>query len=203
MSSARATVLREAAAARSLGAAERARRALVDLDRQGETITFVGVAARASVSRQFLYSQPDLRAEIERLRGQQQRAPARLSVRERASDESIRFRLSAALDENKRSREELAALREELALAHGRVRELELATRAVSAARTTSTGPPDTLCRPGGAFHRRGPPLNLLPLHKEPVAPMSMARPLSDASQSARGLSKRGLAARVCAHARA
>lgn len=132
MSSERAIVLREVAAARSVGAAERARRALVELDRQGETITFAVVAARARVSRQFLYSHPDLRAEIERLRGQHP-APARLPVRERASDESIRSRLRAALDENKRLREEIAALREELGLAHGRVRELELATRAGSA----------------------------------------------------------------------
>jgi hypothetical protein len=128
----RAIVLREATAARSIGAAERARGALVELARDGEPITFAVVAARASVSRQFLYSHPDLRAEIERLRGQQ-RTPARLPVRERASDESIRSRLRAALDENKGWREEIAALRDELGLAHGRVRELELATRAGSA----------------------------------------------------------------------
>jgi hypothetical protein len=54
-------------------------------------------------------------------------------VRERASDESTRSRLRAALDENKRLREEIAALREEVGLAHGRVRELELARRARSA----------------------------------------------------------------------
>jgi hypothetical protein len=128
----RANGLREAAAARSTGAAERARRALVELDRRGATITFAVVAARAGVSRQFLYSQPGLRADIERLRGEQ-RAPARLPARERASDESIRSRLRASLDENKRLREEIAALRDELGLAHGRVRELELATRAASA----------------------------------------------------------------------
>jgi hypothetical protein len=131
VTSERANGLREAAATRSVGAAERTRRALVELDRRGETITFALVAARAHVSRQFLYSHPDLRAEIERLRGQQ-RAPARLPARERASDESIRHRLRAALDENKRLREEIAALRDELGLAHGRVRELELATRAGS-----------------------------------------------------------------------
>jgi len=132
VTSERANVLRKAAAARSGGAADRARRALVELDRRGEMITFAVVAARASVSRQFLYSHPDLRPDIERLRGQQ-RAPARLPVRERASDESIRSRLRASLDENKRLREEIAALRDELGLAHGRVRELELATRAGSA----------------------------------------------------------------------
>jgi len=54
-------------------------------------------------------------------------------VRERASDESIRSRLCAALDENKRLREEIAALRKEVGLARGRVRELELATRVAGA----------------------------------------------------------------------
>jgi hypothetical protein len=54
----RAVVLSKAAAARSTGAAERARSALVELEREAETITFALVAARARVSRQFLYSQP-------------------------------------------------------------------------------------------------------------------------------------------------
>jgi hypothetical protein len=121
--------LHHAAAARSLEAEQRARRALVDLHRRGELISFAAVAARASVSRQFLYSHGGLRAEIEQLRGEQQRAPARLPARERASDESVRTRLRVALDENKRLREEVAELRDELALAHGHVRELELAAR--------------------------------------------------------------------------
>jgi hypothetical protein len=128
----RASVLSKAAAARSTGAAQRARSALAELERAGETITFALVAARARVSRQFLYSHPDLRADIEQQRGRQ-RAPARLPVRERAGDESIRVRLRTALDDNKRLREEIAALRDELALAHGRVRELELASRAQTA----------------------------------------------------------------------
>jgi Family of unknown function (DUF6262) len=146
----RASALGEAAAARSTGAAERARRALVELDRRGATITFAVVAAQAGVSRQFLYSHPDLRADIELLRGRQ-RAPARLPARERPSDESIRVRLRVALDEHKRLRDEIAALREELALAHGRVRELELAARAGSAG-CASPGPRDTPCGPA-ALH--------------------------------------------------
>jgi hypothetical protein len=127
----RAVVLSKAAAARSTGAAERARSALVELEREAETITFALVAARARVSRQFLYSHPGLRAEIERQRGHQ-RAPT-LPMGERARDESIRVRLRTALDDNKRLREGIAALRDELALAHGRVRELELARRAPEA----------------------------------------------------------------------
>jgi hypothetical protein len=61
------------------------------------------------VSRQFLYTHTDLRAEIERLRSEPTPALARQS-REHASHESIRTRLRVALDENKRLREEIAAL---------------------------------------------------------------------------------------------
>ena len=56
-------------------------------------------------------------------------APAGLPVPQRASDDSLRARLRAALDESQRQREEIAHLREELALAHGHVRELELDRR--------------------------------------------------------------------------
>jgi Family of unknown function (DUF6262) len=128
----RAVALSKAAAARSTGAAERARSALVELEREGKTITFALVAGRARVSRQFFYSHPGLRAEIEQQRGRQ-RAPVRLPIGERARDESIRVRLRTALEDNKRLREEIAALRDELALAHSRVRELELARRAPDA----------------------------------------------------------------------
>jgi len=76
------------------------------------------------VSRAFLYAHTELRAEVEALRAIDADAPARLPVRQRASEARVRARLRAALDENQRQREEIGALREELA--HGRVRELEL-----------------------------------------------------------------------------
>ena len=44
----------------------------------------------------------------------------------------MRARLRATLEENKRLRDEVAELGEELAIAHGRVREVELARRAAS-----------------------------------------------------------------------
>lgn len=121
--------LAEAAANRTLNAEHRVRAALRDLDAHGMTVSFAAVAKHARVSRAFLYAHAELRSEIEALRAAQAAAPARLPVRQRASDTSLRARLRAALDENKRQREELAALREELALAHGRVRELELDRR--------------------------------------------------------------------------
>lgn len=134
MSSERISALRSAAATRSLDAERRARNALAALDKQGEQITFKAVAAHANLSRQFLYSHGALRVEIDRLRAEQLRRPSRLPASERASDDSLRARVRSTLDENKRLREEIVALREELALAHGRVRESERTGRARGAA---------------------------------------------------------------------
>jgi len=121
--------LADAAARRTLDAEHRVRSALRELDSERAAVTFASVAKRAGVSRVFLYEHAELRAEIEALRSTQAAVPARLPVRQRASDASLRARLRAALDENQRQREQIAALREELALAHGRVRELELDRR--------------------------------------------------------------------------
>jgi Family of unknown function (DUF6262) len=121
--------LAETAAKRTLEAEQRVQSALRELDSEAATVTFVAVADRARVSRAFLYQHAQLRSEIEALRAAQTAGPARVPVRQRASDTSLRSRLRAALDEGQRQREELARLREELALAHGRVRELELDRR--------------------------------------------------------------------------
>ena len=121
--------LADAAARRTLDAEQRVRGALRELDRQGAAITFAGVAQRAQVSRAFLYQHAELRAEIEALRTAQAATSAPMPVRQRASDASLRARLRAALDESQRQREQIARLREELALAHGRARELELDRR--------------------------------------------------------------------------
>jgi hypothetical protein len=129
MSGRRSDALRKAAATRSLAAEERARRALAALQRRGQTISFQAVAAEAGVSRAFLYGRPQLRAAIEQQRDHRQPVPSRLPAGERASEESTRARLRGTLEENKRLRAENAQLRDELALAHGRVRELELARR--------------------------------------------------------------------------
>jgi hypothetical protein len=121
--------LADAAAKRTLDAEQRVHAALRELDSDGATVTFAAVAHRAGVSRAFLYQHAALRSQIEALRTVQASAPALLPVRQRASDNSLRVRLRAALDESQRQREEIARLRQELALAHGRVRELELDRR--------------------------------------------------------------------------
>jgi hypothetical protein len=112
-----------AAAARKRDAAlERTHHALRDLATRGEIITFQSVARAAAVSRQWLYQQPELRAEIERLREHRPSPPAR-AARERASESSLRQRVETLLDENRRLRKDNAALRDELALLYGERRQ--------------------------------------------------------------------------------
>lgn len=114
--------LNQAAVARHDRTVERAQRALRELATEGAAISFQAVAKRAGVSRQWLYTQPDLRAEIEQLRD---RVPTRddgVPARQRATEASLRQRLEALRAENQRLREENAGLKTELAIAYGRRR---------------------------------------------------------------------------------
>jgi transposase-like protein len=67
------------------------------MDRDGESITYAGVARSAGVDRSWLYTQSDLASEIQRLR-HETRGPLRPRPRhERASDASLKTRLHASL----------------------------------------------------------------------------------------------------------
>jgi hypothetical protein len=101
---------------------ERAHAAVRDLDHRGETISFQAVARHARVSRQWLYTQPELRAEIERLRARHPPAAARVPDAERAREASLRQRNTTLLAENRRLRDQIAELRAELAVAYGQSR---------------------------------------------------------------------------------
>jgi hypothetical protein len=118
------TPLATAARRKRKDAQTRARNALRELDQQGRAITFQAVASQAGVSRQWLYQQPELRAEIERLRDRPSQ-PAGPS-RERSSEASLRQRIQTLLDENRRLRDDNRELRRELALAYGHQREAAL-----------------------------------------------------------------------------
>jgi hypothetical protein len=86
--------------------------AIRQLDTAGETITFASVSQRSGVSRSWLYRQPDLRAEIDRLRA----APApTVPSAQRTSTDSQHRRLEATLDEIQRLKAENQQLRELLA----------------------------------------------------------------------------------------
>ena len=98
------------------------RRRCARLTGKGPEISFQAVARRAGVSRQWLYTQPELRQEIERLRD---RVPARrdgVPARQRASEASLRQRVESLRAENQRLREENASLKQELAIAYGQQR---------------------------------------------------------------------------------
>jgi len=115
--------LTRAAAARHQRAVERAEQALRDLAAEGAQISFQAVARRAGVSRQWLYTQPALRAQIERLRERPASPPTNgLPARQRTTDASLRQRLETLRAENQHLREENASLKAELALAYGQQR---------------------------------------------------------------------------------
>jgi hypothetical protein len=95
---------------RSEATRRRSIEALRRLHDRGEEVSFAALAREAGVSRAWLYRDPQLRAEIEKMKNGSHRRPARAPQktppRERASDESLR-ELRAALQA------ELVALREE------------------------------------------------------------------------------------------
>ena len=98
-------------------------RALRELDDAGTMITFETVARKAQVSRSWLYTQPDLRAEIERLRASGRRtALAPLPARQRSSDPSLQRRLEAINSRNRDLLDENTRLRRRLAGALGLLR---------------------------------------------------------------------------------
>lgn len=105
-----------AARRRAAATRHRAVAALRRLDAAAAVITFDTLAREAGVSRSWLYTQPDLRAEIERQRDPRP-APPRTAVpeRQRCSDASLRQRLELATTrirqletDNKRLRQALA-----------------------------------------------------------------------------------------------
>lgn len=98
-------------------------KALRELHRAGTPITFEAVARQARISRSWLYAQPDLRAEIERLReATRQTGPAPVPVAQRASDDSLRQRLNTANERNRQLTADNQRLRRQLAEALGQIR---------------------------------------------------------------------------------
>ncbi|MFJ8391143.1 DUF6262 family protein [Streptomyces sp. NPDC094438] len=115
-----------AARRRSAATRRRAVAALRRMDATGTAITFETLAREAGVSRSWLYTQPDLKAEIERLRARRRLIPAARPVpdRQRASDASLLQRLEAATKRNRQLESENRELREALALGERRTADL-------------------------------------------------------------------------------
>src|SRR5712691_5185048 len=110
--------LSAAAARRHELTRSKAIQALRELDRAGTPVTFASVAQTAGVSRSWLYTQPDISSQIRRLRHETNAADGIPSA-QRATDASLRARLSAALDRNRQLTDENARLRRQLARALG------------------------------------------------------------------------------------
>jgi len=115
-----ATPLAVAAARRHELTRARAIQALRELDRAGAPVTFAAVAAAARISRSWLYTQPDIRDQIQRLRTSTSRAPGTpVPIGQRSTDASLHTRLTAALPRNQALADENARLRRQLARALG------------------------------------------------------------------------------------
>lgn len=94
--------------------------ALRELDHTGTPLTFQSVAQRSGVSRSWLYAQPDIRAEIERLRDATQQTPSPpIPASQRASEASLLRRLAEANQRNHQLAEDNQRLRRQLAHALG------------------------------------------------------------------------------------
>lgn len=106
--------LREAAQARHEVTLRRAESALQRMAKRGDPVTFNRVAETAGVSRSWLYRQPTLRQEIDRLRDASATRPGLPSV-ERTSTDSLRQQLHTYREEITRLRTENQELREQLA----------------------------------------------------------------------------------------
>ncbi|OSC22366.1 hypothetical protein B8W69_26425 [Mycobacterium vulneris] len=113
-----------AARHRATATRRRAVAAIRRMDNARQPISFDAVAREGQVSRSWLYNQPDLRAEIERLRARRAPGPTdhRLPDRQRASDASLRRRLEVATERNRQLETENRQLREALAVALGEQR---------------------------------------------------------------------------------
>ena len=120
--------LAAAARQRSDQTRQRATEALQRLHATGQPITFAHVARTAGVSRSWLYRQPDLRADIDRLRRVTTTQAVPIPPPERGSTESLQQRLNAALDEITRLKTDNHQLRQHLAQHLGHRRQNHLPT---------------------------------------------------------------------------
>lgn len=105
---------------------DRARQTLAEMADADEPVTAALVAQRAGVSRSWIYSQPELRDQIQQQRSLRADADTVRNTVTRASDDSLRQRLVLAHERISRLREENQQLRDALAHAHGQLRAARL-----------------------------------------------------------------------------
>jgi hypothetical protein len=102
--------LQQAAAQKAKESALRVDKAIENMIKQGQIISFKSVAQSANVSTAYLYKQEDLRLRIETLRNQQKQRPKSKQLPP-ASDNSKAVIIHNFREENKRLRAEIDGLR--------------------------------------------------------------------------------------------
>jgi len=107
----------------------RARQALTELENTGQAVTISAVAARAGVSRAWLYTQAGLRDQISARRSTTPAAPATAAP---ASDASLRQRLTLAHQRIRELTSDNQQLRDHIAALHGQLRAARLSNGPVA-----------------------------------------------------------------------
>jgi hypothetical protein len=124
----------QAAKERHRTSVERVREVLRRFDRDGTPVTFVSVAAAASVSRPWLYREPTLRAEIQRARQAAPTTPTPLvPAAQRATADSHQRKIETLNQQLRTARADNARLRSQLERTLGEQRQ----TAATRPAQTT------------------------------------------------------------------
>ncbi len=124
-----------AARKRSSQTRRRAESAIGRLADADTVVTFDSVAREAGVSRSWLYAQPDMRDEIDRLRKRSQERtspPAAPPERQRASETSLLRRLEAATYRIRKLEHENRELKNALAQALGQNRQANITGHTIS-----------------------------------------------------------------------
>ena len=117
--------LAEAARRRSELTVARARQALAEMQAAGQPVTIAKVAAGAGISRSWLYTHAELRQQISTLRSEAPTLTTQTCTP--ATDSSLRQRLALAHQRIRELTDENAQFRDQIAALHGQLRASRLA----------------------------------------------------------------------------
>ena len=119
--------LKEAAEAKKEDALEKTEKAIVELTKAGQPISFPTVAKAAGVSVSYLYKYDEIKERIAHLREQQKRTIRKSSTlhTQPASDKSKGVIIHTLKEDNKKLRAEIEGLRRHIEVIQGRACELE------------------------------------------------------------------------------
>jgi hypothetical protein len=107
-------------------------------------ISVAGLARAATVARSWIYSQPDLLADIQNSRSNPTAPPP---ARTAATDDSLKQRLELAHGRIRELTSEVQSLRSQLARAHGHLRAQRTVDGTMTTPSTTQTQPRGTHIR--------------------------------------------------------